>query len=53
MWDTEYVVDVPNLGEISCDDKDHAIEYAKSVNGEAWEIIWHDGEETGRNPLSY
>lgn len=51
----EYVYVDPVLGEISCDDKDHAIK-CSIIDGKQYEvrcIHWIDGEETGYDILIY
>ena len=44
----EHVVIDPLLGEVSCDNRSDAIDYADKVNGRVFCAIWKDGKESAR-----
>ena len=51
MTDLEFGADDPLLGEVSCDDENHARAYARSVEGRAWVKTWANGEPTEKRYL--
>lgn len=49
MVEREFVVIDSVLGEVSCDNRADAVEYARRVTGKAYCVEWEDGEEIRRH----
>jgi len=47
----EYVCYDPLLGDLSCDDADHAIELAKKVDGQPFMLTWKNCKVIKRSPI--
>lgn len=50
MNEYEWVVIDPLLGEVSCDNLERAVEYARGVNGKVFCVVWNNGREIDRYP---
>ncbi len=52
LYDYEFLVVDPVLGDVSCENLEQAKDYASKVAGQVFRATWYGGQEINREPIT-